>query len=322
MKILLLAEEAAGIHLLRMLVASPHQVVAVMTSPPLPLSSQMSGLSKAAESQGHPVWPARMVKAREFPERIRAEQVDLLLNIHSLVVLPPPVLEAPRYGCFNLHPAPLPRYAGLDSVSWAIYRGEIRHGVTLHWMAPEIDAGPIAYQSLFDIAADATALSVFTRCVKEGLTLFSKLLQTAAIDPREIPQLPQDLSQREYLSRKAPNGARLSWSWPARDIVNFVRACDFLPFRSPWGHPQQTTLDDGQDLSILKSARTGQLRACEPGTVGEATASGVLVAGFDEWIAVSHVLVAGRACKATDVLLTGSRLLDTPIKEMSRAQYA
>jgi methionyl-tRNA formyltransferase len=319
MKILLLGEEAAGLQMFRMLAGGPHQLVAVMTSPPGE-GSEAAGLWKAAESQGYAVWPAKLVKDPNFPRRIRAERVDLLLNIHSLIVLPARILEAPRYGCFNLHPAPLPRYAGLNSVSWAIYRGEVRHGVTLHRMTPEIDAGPIVSQELFEIPEDATAISVFMRCVKDGLPLVSKLLEIAATTPEKIPLLRQDLPQREYFGREIPNDGRICWSSPARDIVNFVRACDFLPFRSAWGHPR-TNLN-GEDLSILKASRTGQPCDCAPGTVGEPTASGVPVAASDEWVFLHHVMMAGRPFKAAEVLTAGSRLLDTTTRELARRRHA
>jgi methionyl-tRNA formyltransferase len=319
MKILLLGEEAAGLQMFRMLAGGPHQVVAVMTSPPTN-GSGATGLWKAAKSQGCAVWPARLVKEPSFPERIRAARVEVLLNIHSLIVLPTRVLEAPRYGCFNLHPAPLPRYAGLNSVSWAIYRGETRHGVTLHKMVSAIDAGPIVYQTLFEIAEDETAISVFTRCVREGLPLISKLLEIAVKDPEKIPLLPQDLSQREYFGREIPNDGRISWSCTARDIVNFVRACDFLPFPSAWGHPR-TSLN-GEDLSILKASRTGQRCDCPPGMVGKSTASDVCVAALDEWVLLHHVMMDARLLKPAEVLTAGSRLQDTARSLLARTRHA
>src|SRR5438309_8834253 len=117
MKVLLVGEESAGLQLFRLLAGGPHELVAVMTSPPTG-ESGFIGLWKAAQSHGCAVWLPTLVKDPEFPERVRAERVDILLNIHSIVVLPARVIEAARYGCFNLHPGPLPRYAGLNSVSW------------------------------------------------------------------------------------------------------------------------------------------------------------------------------------------------------------
>jgi methionyl-tRNA formyltransferase len=282
-------------------------VVAVMTSPP-PERGGFSNLWTAAEKKGYPVWPATRVKEPDFPETVRAEHVDILLNIHSLVILPARVLESPRYGCFNLHPGPLPRYAGLNSVSWAIYHSERHYGVTLHKMLPGIDVGPIAYQALFEIGEDETALAVFMRCVKEGLPLVSALLHTASENPEKIPQIPQDLSLRQYFGREVPNRGRLSWSAPARDIVNFVRACDYLPFPSPWGHPRTT--GNGQEIAILKASRTDQACNSAPGTVGEVRGSEVLVASADTWVLVHDVEVEGRQLQPAEVLPTGSRLID------------
>jgi methionyl-tRNA formyltransferase len=316
MRILLLAEEAAGLHLFRMLAAGPHQLAAVMTSPP---KQGASGPWRAAENEGYAVRPAALVKDPDFPDWIRAQRIDLLLNIHSLIVLPAPVLDAPRYGCFNLHPAPLPAYAGLNSVSWAIYHGESRHGVTLHKMVPAIDAGPIVDQAYIDIAEDEAAISVFTRCVKQGLPLVYRLLQIASDNPQNIPLRPQDLSRRRYFGREIPNHGRIVWSSPAKDIVNFVRACDFLPFQSAWGHPQ-TTLN-GEELLVLKASRTGQHCEVPPGTIGQPRASDVPVAASDEWVLVHSVIKARRSVDPRDVLLPGARLQDEAAA-LASAQHA
>ena len=70
--------------------------------------------------------------------------MDLILNVHSLHLIRKEILDLPRLGSFNFHPGPLPRYAGLNSVCWALYRGETKHGVTLRswWriMTPGLSA--------------------------------------------------------------------------------------------------------------------------------------------------------------------------------------
>ena len=102
---------------------------------------------------------------------MRAAEVDIILNIHSLFIINKEVVNAPRIGCFNMHPGPLPRYAGLNAVSWAIYRGETSHGVTIHKMEPGIDTGPIVYQELFDIDDADTGLTLSARCIRSGDSL-------------------------------------------------------------------------------------------------------------------------------------------------------
>ena len=307
MNILLIGEESAGIQMLHEIERSGHRVIAVMASPGRVAASGAS-LWDAAAKLGLPTWPAQLVKDPLLAERMRAEEVDLLLNVHSLYVIHGTVLGAPRIGAFNLHPGPLPRYAGLNAVSWAIYQGERSHGVTVHWMAPEIDAGPIAYQSLFPIDENDTALSLAARCVREGLPLMMRLLDVAAKHPAEIPAVPQDIEKREYFPAGVPEGGRLSWQWPAQKIVDFVRACDYFPFRSPWGHPR--TSMGTQELAVVKARRTRLAADSPPGTVGESTGEGVKVASSDEWLLVTKLKIGKESIHPAKVLKVGEKLVN------------
>jgi methionyl-tRNA formyltransferase len=236
--------------------------------------------------------------------------VDVILNVHSLFVMNGDVVSAPRIGSFNMHPGPLPRYAGLNAVSWALYRGETRHGVTIHKMEPAIDTGPIVYQSLFGIEANDTALSVFVKCIKAGVALMLQLLKTASAGADAIPLAPQDLAQREYFGAGIPHEGRLPWSLPAREIVNFARACDFYPFPSPWGYARSTM--GGKDIAIVKTRLTGQPCDAPPGTVGQVVGSGVHVAGGDAWIEVNKLVVDGRSVNPAELLKPGDRFVDEP----------
>src|SRR5215510_7995404 len=203
MNVLLVGEESAGIQTLKALARSDHRIIAVMASP-AKKSLGSSTLWQVAERMGLPTWPSPLVKDPAFARRIRDAEVDIILNAHSLFVMHGEVVEAPRIGCFNLHPGPLPRYAGLNVVSWAIYRGERIHGVTIHKMAAGIDTGPIVYQSLFDIESADSALTLYAKCTKEGVALLLRLLETASGDANAIPLTPQDLTGRQYFGKEVP----------------------------------------------------------------------------------------------------------------------
>jgi methionyl-tRNA formyltransferase len=304
LKLLLLAEEAAGLQLLRAIAASNHQVVAVMTSG-AGRPDRASAIRELAEQLGYPCWPAACVKERAFLERIRAADLDVLVNVHSLFRIPGDVLAAPRLGSYNMHPGPLPEYAGLNVVSWALYRGETMHAVTIHHMVPEIDAGPVAYCAAFGIEERDTALTVSVKCVQAGVPLMLRLLETAATDPGTIPATVQDASRRCYYGKGVPQGGRLDWSRPARDVVNFARACDYLPFRSPWGHAVGCV--ERREVAVVKASRTGEPCAAPPGTVGRVEGRGVRVASADEWVVVHRVVTDGRLVDANRSLRTGQR---------------
>jgi UDP-4-amino-4-deoxy-L-arabinose formyltransferase/UDP-glucuronic acid dehydrogenase (UDP-4-keto-hexauronic acid decarboxylating) len=302
--VLLVAEESAGIQVLRRVAESGHRLVGVMTAP----QTRGGGATVAgvAEGLGLTVLPSERVRNPDLADWIRGENVDLLLNVHSLFVAHGDVVGAPAIGSFNLHPGPLPGYAGLNAPSWAIYNREPSHAVTVHWMEPGIDTGAIAYESSFDLAESDTGLSVSVRCVREGLPLIERLLEDA--EAGAIPKEEQDLAGRRYFGRDAPQEGKVEWGRPAAEIVAFVRACDYFPFPSPWGHPLARL--DGSELSILKAERTGEPSSEEPGSVGAVEENAAAVAAADEWVSVKRVSVEGEAEDAGAVLQTGQRLED------------
>ncbi|HEY6400894.1 MAG TPA: formyltransferase family protein [Blastocatellia bacterium] len=305
MKVLLVGEESAGAQTLNLLANSDHHLVGVMASPARKAVGGMT-VWQRAEKLGCRTWPAELVKDPAFAEVIRAEEVDLLLHVHSLFVIKPEIVAAPRWGSFNLHPGPLPRYAGLNAPSWAIYRGERSHGVTLHRMLAGIDTGTIAYQALFDIEETDTGFSVSAKCIKFGMELVRKLLETAAENPQAIPAIEQDISRREYFGKGTPEDGWLAWSRPAREIINFVRAADYSPFPSPWRTPRSRIGD--QEVAFIKAVLTGHTCDAAPGTIGRSDGEQVWVAGADEWVGVGRLMVNGQSASAAEVLKPGERL--------------
>jgi methionyl-tRNA formyltransferase len=304
LRILLVGEESAGLNVLRWLLTTEHVVVAVLAGDP---SGKPSTVASAAEQLGLQLHSAELVRKEGFDDWLGRERVDLLLNVHSLFLIRADALLAPTIGCFNLHPGPLPRYAGLNAPSWAIYHGEARHGTTVHWMTEEIDAGPIAYQTFFDITPDDTGLSVAMKCVRLGVPLVSKVVEAAVSGQAAIPRIEQDPHERTYFPPGPPDGGRVSWSAPARRIVDFVRAANYLPFPSPWGHPR--TAIRTQELEITKASSTGEpTNDAPPGTVGDMRERGVLAAAADEWVLLERLRVGGAATSAKLVLRPGLRL--------------
>jgi methionyl-tRNA formyltransferase len=209
---LLVAEESAGLQTLRMLLEIGHPVVAVLTSDAP--SSRTATVGDLARRSGVKVLYSELVRDGAFAEWIANYDIDLLLNIHSLFVIHGDVVAAPTIGSFNLHPGPLPHYAGLDAPSWAIYNGELTHAVTLHWMDPGIDTGPVAYTEDFPIEAEETGLSLSVKCIRLALPLVRSLLSaddatTGASRLRRERSNGVDLRRRSFASC-APATSRLS----------------------------------------------------------------------------------------------------------------
>jgi methionyl-tRNA formyltransferase len=267
-RIALVCGEAAGARLLQALAGSRHELVSVLASGPA---------QALAARLGYRPQPLGRVREAGFAAELAAAGVELLLNVHSLYLLPEAVLRAPSRGAWNLHPGPLPRYAGLNAPSWAIYHGEPRHGATVHRMESGIDTGDIAFQQTFPVADSDTGLSLALRCAETGVALLQRLLEAAP----DIPRLPQDLAQRSYFGRGIPQQGRIDWRAPARRIFDFVRASDYHPFPSPWGVPRARLGEE--EVEVRKVALTGERCAAPPGTL-----HGEFVACGDQWLRLVH----------------------------------
>lgn len=279
MRLVLVTEDAAGVEMLKALRATDHSLLAVVA----PDADKEGTPARSARRLGETVLPPSELSTAGFAEQLRRQQVDLILNVHSKTLFPESLLEVPRLGCFNLHPGPLPGLAGLNVISWALYLGRTLHGVTLHWMTPRIDAGPIVFQSSFSIQEEETALELYQRCVEAGTPLVMRLLE-AAERGTPIPRHPQELERRRYYPGAAPDHARIDFQQPAHRVLNLVRACDYAPFSSPWG---QAWAQRGQEkVRLLKAEPTGLASDAPPGSVRLGPGDGLEVACQDRWLRV------------------------------------
>jgi len=283
LRIALAAEDGAGTQVLRRVAAAGHEVAVVLTDGRARAAGATVG--DAARRMGLAVRSAAGLRDAATASVLGDLRVDLLLNVHSLHVVHPDVLRAPALGAFNLHPGPLPGLAGLNVPCWALYLGHERHGVTLHRMAPEVDAGDVAYAAGFPIGPEATGLTLMTACVRQGLALVDRLVATAA-EGRPIPAVRQDGRLRRWFDAAPPGGGWIDWAGPAERIAGLVRACDWGPAPSPWGVARG--LVDGEPVEVLRVRRTGMPATAAPGTTDTGPGGELLVAAADEWVGVTR----------------------------------
>ena len=303
----LAGEGAAGVQVLRLLAARGHRVAAVFSDSRTATTG--ATVARVATNLGIPVRGAAEVRDPALAGELREEGVDLLLNVHSLHIVDAEVLAAPALGAYNLHPGPLPERAGLHAPSWALYEGDERHGVTLHRMTPGIDEGPIAFAERFEIGARDTALAVMTQCVRRGRRLVERLLDLAERG-EPAPTHAQDLGSRRWFGAGPPEGGRLGWDRPARQVADFVRACDYGPYPSPWGFPRSAAA--GREVAIAAAQPLPEATDAQAGTVAAAEAGAMLVAAADNWVRVDWVQIASERVPAAEVLRPGERLHSAP----------
>jgi methionyl-tRNA formyltransferase len=143
-------------------------------------------VATAAEGYGIPVEEVDTVNDSSFVEDVEEEEIDVILSVSAPEIFGPLLLNAPRWGCLNVHTAKLPKYRGMLPTFWALYHGDNEIGVTVHTMEEEIDQGQIAKQTTFPVAPSDTLDDIIQRGKKEGGRLVAQTLNTLAEGKLEL----------------------------------------------------------------------------------------------------------------------------------------
>ncbi len=116
------------------------------------------------------------IKSPQSIKKVMKNRPDIILSILSKEIIPNSILEIPKYGCVNIHPAFLPFYRGVSPTFWALANSEEFTGVTLHYIDTKIDTGRIIAQRKFSLQNYKTEHSVYLKCMSEGVEIISEFL--------------------------------------------------------------------------------------------------------------------------------------------------
>jgi len=135
----------------------------------------------------------------------RLRDVDVLLSAASPEIFDAEILDAPRWGCLNVHTAALPKYRGMMPTFWALYHGDGEIGVTVHTMTEEIDKGQAVRRGSFPVMEDDTLDDVIKRGKRRGGELAAAALTDVATDS----VFPDPITGEEsYFSFPSPEDRR------------------------------------------------------------------------------------------------------------------
>ena len=137
---------------------------------------------------------------------IRGWQPDLVISIYLNQLIRRELIELPRLGCLNIHPALLPRNRGLFPYFWAMANGDQETGVTLHWVDERFDTGDLLLQEVLPIDPDETMTSLQYKSAQVGGEMLIRGVEL--IEGGNPPHIPQDNSQATYYSWPRPADLR------------------------------------------------------------------------------------------------------------------
>ncbi len=215
------------------IISSGHNVVRVYTQPPR-RSGRGKQVTKSpvhqfAELMGLPVETPESFRKSKVIDGLDALNADVACVVAYGQILPQRALDAPRYGCLNLHGSLLPRWRGAAPVQRAIMAGDAQTGVQIMQMAKGLDTGDILLSESTDILPADTAQTLSQRLSQIGAQMWPRAL--GAVEREALTPTPQ-MGEPTYAHKIDKSEARLDWSLPARNLESNIRGLS--PFPGAW----------------------------------------------------------------------------------------
>ncbi len=214
------------------IVGHGHEVVACYTREPKPAGRRGLDLTKSpvhslAERFGIPVLTPRSLRTPDAAELFPSHGADVAVVVAYGLILPKPILDAPRLGCLNLHGSLLPRWRGAAPIQRAVMAGDRETGVMVMRMEEGLDTGPVAMAERIAIGPDMTAGEVHDRLMGLGADLMVRAL--GALSRGALGFTPQAAEGVTYAAKIGKDEARIDWTWTAGRLHDHVRGLAPLP---------------------------------------------------------------------------------------------
>ena len=212
--------------------AARHEVVAVYSQPPRPAGrgkkERPSPVHAAAQALGLEVRTPVNFRAEDTRAAFADLNADIAVVVAYGLILPQPVLDAPRLGCLNIHASLLPRWRGAAPIHRAIMAGDAETGICIMQMEAGLDTGPVLLREATPIGATETTGALHDRLSEMGAGLILEALQQIdALTPE-----PQPETGVTYAAKIDKAEAQIDWTAPATEVLRKINGLS--PFPGAW----------------------------------------------------------------------------------------
>jgi methionyl-tRNA formyltransferase len=225
MRIIFMGTPDFAVPALRAVIDAGHEIACVYTQPPRAagrgMALRQSPVQQVAEQAGIAVLTSERLKNPEEQQRFSAFNADAAVVVAYGLILPKPILDAPRFGCLNLHASLLPRWRGAAPINRAIMAGDSETGVSIMRITEGLDAGPVCLEARVSIGPNETAGDLHDTLATRGARLMVQAL--SALERGQLDCRAQSEEGATYAEKIAPTDARIDWSCPAREVHNLIR---------------------------------------------------------------------------------------------------
>ena len=280
------------------LAARGHEIAAVYTRASKPagrgMDVQHTPVEREARRLALPVHTPKTLKDDDAQKAFRAHNADAAVVAAYGLILPKPILEAPRLGCFNVHASLLPRWRGAAPINRAIMAGDAESGVTIRKMDEGLDTGAMAMAERMPTGADMTAGELHDALSRLGADLMLRVL--AAAERGSLVLTPQPQAGVTYAEKIFKSETRIDWSKSWKQVHDHIRGMS--PFPGTWFEV------GGTRVKVLRSTKSEG-----SGVPGTALDDKLTIACGDGAVRLVQVQRAGRQPMSAEEFLRG-----TPVK--------
>lgn len=279
-----------SVPILQQIIAEGYQVVLVVTQPDRPKGRKrlLSAPPVKEEALKHNIPVYQPEKIRESYQEILTYEPDLIVTAAFGQILPNELLEAPKYGCINVHASLLPELRGGAPIHYSIMQGKQETGISIMYMVEALDAGAVLSQVSVPIDQTDHVGSLHDKLSVAGADLLMKTLPQ--LFEGTISAEEQDDQQATYAPNIKRDQEMLDWTRSAQELYNHVRGLH------PW--PVASTTIEGKNLKVwwAEPIKIEHAETNRPGEIVEITSDSINV-----------VCGNGDALKLLDIQLSGNK---------------
>ena len=222
-KVIFMGTPGFAVPVLKKLLESEHEVIAVYTAPPKPAGRgkgfKKSQIHQVAEQHNIKIFTPQSLKNEELPE------CDIAVVAAYGILLPKHILEKPKFGCINIHPSLLPRWRGAAPIQRMIMAGDSETAVCIMQMDQGLDTGDVLAQQNFLLSDKITAGELHDKCATLGAELVLKMVNKIETS-KALPQPEEGIT---YARKITKNDERINWAESAEFIERQIRGLNPFP---------------------------------------------------------------------------------------------
>ena len=275
---------------------SRYNLIAVVSNPPKPFGRkrlrQLTPVGQYARDHNILFIEASNVKSEDLKIKLSKLKPDLFVVV-AYKILPPSLINIPKYGSINLHASLLPKYRGAAPIQWSLMNGDKETGITVFQIKPSVDTGDIVAQKKIKISDEDNMQTLGKRLSISGSNLVLDAM-------KKIEQGDMGIPQNTNHATKAPKIEKemtiINWSWTARKIHNWIRGL------TP--KPGMSTYINGKRIRVYKTKVLNNDYG-NPGAIVNVNKDNIIVSTSKGSLSLLEIQLEGKKKLAVNDFLKG-----------------